>query len=66
MSGERDRISLLLEQDLSRDNRQRLDSLFEADEYLSRVSALRKEPKDFRLPGNAPRSPTPPNVRAAA
>ena len=45
--GERDRISLLLEQDLSRDNRQRLDSLFEADEYLSRVSALRKEPKDF-------------------
>src|SRR6516225_2434810 len=45
--GERDRISLLLEQDLSRENRQRLDSLFEADEYLSRVSALRKEPKDF-------------------
>ncbi|HYZ74666.1 MAG TPA: hypothetical protein VE641_16425, partial [Chthoniobacterales bacterium] len=31
----------------NRDIQERLDSLFEADEYLYRVSALRKEPKDF-------------------
>ena len=47
VSDERDRISQLLDQNLNRELRERLDSLFEADEYLYRVSALRKEPKDF-------------------
>ena len=32
---------------LRRDLQERLDSLLEADEYLYRFSALRKEPKDF-------------------
>jgi len=32
---------------LRRDLQERLDSLREADEYLYRFSALRKEPKDF-------------------
>jgi len=47
VTGERDRLSQLLKRALSRDIRERLNSLFEADEYLYRVSALRKEPKDF-------------------
>jgi TnpA family transposase len=47
VTGERDRVSQLLDCELSRDTRERLDSLFEAGEYLHRVSALRKEPKDF-------------------
>jgi TnpA family transposase len=47
VTGERDRVCQLLDRDLSAENRGRLDSLFEADEHLQRVSALRKEPKDF-------------------
>src|SRR5450631_799744 len=47
VSGARDRISQMLGRALRPEIQKRLDSLFEADEYLYRVSALRKEPKDF-------------------
>jgi hypothetical protein len=47
VTGERDRVSQLLDRELSRATRERLDSLFEAGEYLHRVSALRKEPRGF-------------------
>jgi hypothetical protein len=47
VSDELDRISQMLEQALRPEIQERLESLLEADEYLYRVSALRKEPKDF-------------------
>jgi TnpA family transposase len=47
VSGERDRIGQMLGRALKPEIQKRLDSLLEADEYLYRVSALRKEPKDF-------------------
>jgi TnpA family transposase len=47
VSGERDRISRMLERALRPEIQKPLDSLLEADEHLYRVSALRKEPKDF-------------------
>ena len=47
VTGERDRISQMLGRALRRDLQERLDSLLEADEYLYRFSALRKEPKDL-------------------
>ena len=47
ISGERDRVSQLLERALKPEIRKQLEKLLEADEYLYRVSALRKEPRDF-------------------
>jgi TnpA family transposase len=47
VTSERDRIDQMLGRALRPAIQERLDSLFEADEYLYRVSALRKEPRDF-------------------
>jgi Domain of unknown function (DUF4158) len=47
ISGERDRVSQMLGRTLKPEIQKQLDKLLEADEYLYRVSALRKEPKDF-------------------
>jgi hypothetical protein len=47
LSGEQDRIDQMLGRALKPEIEKQLNKLLEADEYLYRVSALRKEPKDF-------------------
>jgi Domain of unknown function (DUF4158) len=47
VTSERDRIDQMLGRALRPAIQERLDSLFEADEYLYRVSALRKEPREL-------------------
>jgi len=47
VSGERQRITHLLEQALTPDVARHLDALLQADEGMYRISALKHEPKDF-------------------